>query len=350
MEPARIPDQSQLLSGDRRQVGATALRLPRLGLGTAHLGGMYAPVPEPEAQATLQAAWDGGVRYYDTAPWYGRGLSEHRLGAFLRAQPRQEFLVTTKLGRVLHRPKDPKAFDRAPWGGGLNFEVEFNYSYDGFMRAYEQCLQRLALDTVDALLIHDLDAEGHGDRFAGHARDLVESGIKALQELKRAGDIQAIGMGINLAASLDNVATLVDLDFVLVAMPYTLIDQDVLHTGLARCLARTVRVIIGAPFASGILATGAGPGARYFYRPAPEAVQAKVSAIAAVCREHGVALPAAALQFPLAHPAVVAVIPGAARPGEVTANIASLLAPIPPVLWGELKERGLIARDAPTPA
>jgi D-threo-aldose 1-dehydrogenase len=338
------------LPSDRRQVGSTGLSLPRFGLGTAHLGGMYARVDEPDSQATLQAAWDGGVRFYDTAPWYGRGLSEHRLGGFLLNKPREEFLVSAKVGRALHRPKDLRTFDRSPWGGGLNFEVEFNYSYDGVMRAYEQCLQRLGLDTVDALLIHDLDAEGHGERFAGHTKDLVDSGIKALEKLKKAGDIKAIGMGINLAASLDNVATLVDLDFVLVAMPYTLIDQAVLHTGLARCGARGIGVIIGAPFASGILATGAGPGARYFYRPAPEEVQAKVGKIEAVCSRHGVRLPSAALQFPLAHPAVVAVIPGAARPSEVSANIASFLAPIPASFWTELKALGLIDADAPTPA
>ena len=337
------------LPSDRRQVGSTSLRLPRFGLGTAHLGGMFGRVSEPDSQATLQAAWDGGVRYYDTAPWYGRGLSEHRLGAFLCNRPRDELVVTTKLGRVLHRPKDPAAFDRAPWGGGLNFDVEFNYSHDGFMRADEQCLLRLALDTVDALLVHDLDAESHGERFAGHAKDL-ESGIKALEELKRAGDIKAIGMGINLASSLDNVATLVDLDFVLVAMPYTLIDQAVLHTGLARCVKRGISVIIGAPFASGILATGAGPGARYFYRPAPDDVQAKVGKIEEVCRRHGVRLPSAALQFPLAHPAVVAVIPGAARAGEVQANIESFLASAPADFWSELKTLGLIDPEAPTPA
>jgi D-threo-aldose 1-dehydrogenase len=335
---------------ERRQVGSTGLSLPRFGLGTAHLGGMYGRVDEPSSQATLQAAWDAGVRFFDTAPWYGRGLSEHRLGAFLLNQPRDEFLVTTKVGRVLHRPKDPRSFDRSPWGGGLNFEVAFDYSHGGVMRAYEQSLQRLGLDTVDALLIHDLDAEGHGERFTEHTRDLVGSGIKALEELKRAGDIKAIGMGINLATSLDNVATLVDLDFVLVAMPYTLIDQAVLRTGLARCLARRVSVIIGAPFASGILATGSRPGARYFYRPAPEEIQAKVRRIEAVCEHHGVRLPAAALQFPLAHPAVVAIIPGAARPSEVTANIASLLTPIPAAFWAELKAVGLIDAEAPTPA
>lgn len=311
---------------------------------------MYNRVAGDDARATLQAAWNGGVRYYDSAPFYGRGLSEHRVGNFLIDQPRDEFLVTTKVGRVLHRPADPWHFDRAPWGGGLNFEIEFNYSYDGFMRAYEQSLQRLALDTVDALLIHDLDAAAHGDQFAGRLKDLTQTGIKALEELKRSGDIKAIGMGINVADSLDNIATLVDLDFVLVAMPYTLLDQGVLHTGLKRCLERNISVIVGAPFASGILATGTGPTARYRYGIAQDDIQETVRRIEAVCRSHGVSLQAAALQFPLAHPAVVSIIPGAAKPDEVTKNIASIQQPIPVAMWRDLKAEGLIDAGAPTPS
>ena len=338
---------SQNLSS-RRQVGTTSLALPPFGFGSAHLGGMYNRVTEVVSMATLQAAWDGGVRFYDSAPWYGRGLSEHRMGSFLLNQPREEFFVTTKVGRVLHRPADPKTFDRTPWGGGLNFEVEFNYSRDGFLRAYEQSLQRLALDSVDALLIHDLDAGAHGERFAGHIKDLTESGIGALQELKKSGDIKAIGMGINVAASLENVATLVDLDFVLVAMPYTLVDQKLLHTGLKRCVENKISVIIGAPFASGILATGPGPTARYGYGIAPEDIQDKVRKIEVVCKAHGVTLQAAALQFPLMHPAVVSIIPGAARPNEVTQNIASVQAPIPAAMWADLKAQGLLDPDAPT--
>lgn len=334
---------------DRRRVGLTNLSLPSFGFGSAHLGGMYHRVTEEQARATLQAAWTGGIRYYDSAPFYGRGLSEHRIGSFLLDQPRDEFAVTTKVGRVLHRPADPKTFDRAPWGGGLNFEIEFNYSYDGFMRAYEQSLQRLALDTVDALLIHDIEPAAHGDQFAGRLKDLTETGVKALEELKRTGDIKAIGMGINVAATLDSLATLVDLDFVLVAMPYTLLDQDVLHTGLKRCIEQDIGVIIGAPFASGILATGPGPTARYQYGIAPAEIQEKVRRIEAVCRAHGVSLQAAALQFPLGHPAVVSIIPGAAKPDEVRQNITSIQEPIPSSLWQDLKTEGLIDAAAPIP-
>lgn len=332
-----------------RRIAETGLELPVFGMGTAHLGELYATVPEAESQATLDAAWDAGIRYYDTAPWYGRGLSEHRLGAFLRTRARREFCVTTKVGRTLHRPADPAAFDRAPWTGGLNFDVRFDYTYDGIMRSYEQALQRLALDTVDALVIHDLDAGFHGDRQKGFERQLVESGIDALVELKTAGDIKAFGMGINTDEALESVAPLVDLDFCLVAMPYTLLDQRSLHRGMARLQARGVSAIIGAPFASGILVTGSTGPAHYAYGKAPPEVQARVRGIETVCAAHGVALASAALQFVLAHPIVASVIPGAARPQEIRQNLAALTAPIPAGFWADLKARKLIDPDAPVP-
>lgn len=336
---------------ERRRVGGTSLELPVFGFGSAHLGELYGRVDEVDARATLEAAWAAGVRFYDTAPWYGRGLSEHRLGGFLRTQPRDQFLITTKVGRTLHRPADPRSFDRAPWTGGLNFEVRFDYSYDGIMRSYEQALQRLALDTVEALVIHDLDAAYHQpEPFAAHQKDLRDSGMKALQELKASGDIIAFGMGINTADALEKVATQVDLDFALVAMPYTLLDQGSLRTGMQTCIDRNVSVIIGAPFASGILVTGSGGDAKYGYGAAPPEVQDKVRGLEAACSAHGVSLPAAALQFPLAHPAVVSIIPGAARPSEVQQNVASVQTPIPAAFWSDLKDQGLIDADAPTPA
>ncbi|WP_306119437.1 MULTISPECIES: aldo/keto reductase [unclassified Roseitalea] len=336
---------------ETRQVGPTGLDLPVFGFGSAHIGELYAPVAEADSRATLQAAWDGGVRYYDTAPWYGRGLAEHRLGGFLRTRPRDEFLVTTKVGRTLHRPADPRSFDRSPWIGGLNFEVRFDYSRDGIMRSYEQALQRLALDTVDALIIHDLDAgfHGEGETYLGHRRDLAESGIKALEELKKTGDIKAFGMGINTNEAFETVAPEVDIDFLLVAMPYTLADQASLDRGMADCVRRGVSVIIGAPFASGILVTGAGEKATYAYGAAPTDVQDKVRGIGKVARAHGVALPAAALQFPLAHPAVVSIIPGAAHPDQIRQNLGHVATPIPTAFWSDLKAQGLLAEHAPTP-
>ncbi len=335
---------------ERRKIADTPLELPAFGMGTAHVGELYGAVEESVSQATFEAAWNGGVRYYDTAPWYGRGLAEHRLGGFLRTKPRDDFFVTTKVGRTLHRPADPSTFSRDPWLGGLNFEVHFDYSYDGVMRSYEQALQRLALDTVDALVIHDLDGIFHDEEtIARHSKDLAETGMKALQELKTSGDIRAYGMGINMKEQLTDLAQKVDLDFVLVAMPYTLIDQESLHTGMKACLDRGVSVIVGAPFASGILVTGSAGAAHYNYSVADQAIVEKVRRIEEICATHSVSLPAAALQFPMSHPAVASIIPGAAKPQEVTANIASIDQAIPGQFWVDLKSQGLIVTDAPVP-
>jgi D-threo-aldose 1-dehydrogenase len=337
-----------------RQVAKTTLKLPAFGFGSAHLGELYGKVDETDVKATLDAAWDAGVRYYDTAPWYGLGLSEHRLGAYLRAKPRSEFKLTTKVGRTLSRPKNPEKFDRSPWTGGLNFEVNFDYTYDGVMRSYAQALQRLAIDTVDALVIHDLDTLFHGergcDRLAGYEKQLFDSGIRALQELKGSGDIKAYGMGINDNQAFENTASRAELDFCLVAMPYTLLDQTSLHRGMASLQKRGVSVIIGAPFASGILVTGSSGPAHYAYGKASPEIQARVRGIEAVCKAYNVALPAAALQFVLAHPIVVSVIPGAAKASEVTQNVASVEALIPAAFWSDLKAQKLIDPDSPVPA
>ncbi len=333
----------------RRQVGTTTLSLPPFGQGTGPLGNLFETLSEATAQAALESAWSAGVRYYDTAPWYGRGLSELRLGAFLRSKPRDAFLLTTKVGRTLKRPRDPETFDRSPWVGGLSFDALFDYSYDGVMRSYEQALQRLGVPVVDGLIIHDLDRGFLGDAVAGHARALLASGVKALEDLKRSGDVRAIGMGFNLSEAMNAFIDEIDLDFALVAHPYTLLEQASLKGGMARCLARKVSVIVGAPFASGILATGSGPRATYAYSIAPPEIQKKVAAIEAVCAAHNVRLPAAALQFPLAHPAVISVIAGAVRASEATANAAHVQEPIPADFWSDLKSKRLIDPEAPTP-
>lgn len=333
---------------ERRKVGATSLELPVFGFGAAHLGGMYNRVAGEVAHATLQAAWDAGVRFFDTAPYYGRGLSEHRVGDFLIDQPRDQFLITTKVGRYFRRPADPRTFDRTPWQGGLNMEIVWDYSYDGIMRAYEQSLLRLGLDTVDALLIHDPEAAGRED--GPKLDDLTGSGIRALEELKSSGQIRAIGMGLNTNEALDTIARRVPLDFCIVAMPYTLLDQSALQSGMRYCVDNNVSVIVGAPYASGILATGPGPQARYRYAIAEADVQEKARRIQEACGNHGVSLQAAALQFPLAHPAVVSIIPGAAKPEEVISNVGYLSEPVPDALWADLKSANLIDPDSPVPA
>lgn len=336
---------------ETRKMARSALELPVMGFGSAHLGELYARVDEADSQATLAAAWDAGVRYYDSAPWYGRGLAEHRMGGFLRTRARADFLVSTKVGRVLERPADPAHFDRSPWVGGMNFEIRFDYTYDGIMRSYEQSLMRLGLDTVDALIIHDLDAAYHepAEVYAQRRRDLVNSGMKALEELKAAGQIKAIGMGVNTNEGFEVAVPEVLPDFLIVAMPYTLLDQDSLHRGMADCIRRKVSVVVGAPYASGILVTGSGAGAHYAYGAASPEVQARVQGLERIAAAHDVALPAAALQFVLAHPAVVSVIPGSATAQQLQQNIGHLGARIPLQFWADLKTEGLIVADAPVP-
>lgn len=334
---------------DGRQVGSTSLFLPPLGLGAAHFGGMYERVSGEVAHATMQEAWDCGVRFFDVAPYYGRGLSEHRVGDFLIDRPRDEFVLTTKVGRYFNRPVDPRQFDRKPWVGGLNMEIVWDYSYDGFMRSYEQSLLRLGLDTIDALLIHDPEAAKEGPD-GPKIEDLTSSGFRALEELKRGGQIRAIGMGLNSADALVNVAPLVPLDFAIVAAPYTLLDQSAARVGMQYCVDQGISVVVGAPYASGILATGPVPGAKYRYGPAPAEILDKTARIVALCEKHGCSLQAAALQFPLAHPAVVSVIPGAVSPQEVSANVDYFAETIPRGFWLELAATGLIDENAPLPA
>ena len=281
------------------RVGATSLRLPPLGFGAAHLGGQLRRVGGIDARATMQAAWDGGIRYFDTAPWYGRGLSEHRVGDFLLDQPRGDFVLTTKVGRVFRRPAEPASMDLSRWVGGLRFEFDFDYSYDGVMRSYEQSLMRLGLDTVDALLIHDPDQAAHGEHWEARMRDMATSGIRALEELKRAGDIRAIGMGLNRTELIEVIPQMVELDFLIVAMPYTLLDQSGLAS-LDRFAAAGIAVVIGAPFASGILVTGPGPEARYRYATADAAIQQRTAEIMAVCGRTASGLPRPRCAFPSA--------------------------------------------------
>lgn len=334
-----------------RRLGKTELRIPQFGFGGAPLGELFTRVSEADAEATLQAAWDAGVRYYDTAPWYGRGQSEHRLGRFLYRQPRAEFVLSTKVGRVLHAPRDPGRFDTGFWSGGLHFEHRWDYGYDGIMRAYEDSLQRLGMNRIDLLLVHDLDWWHHGTDAAVDAwlAQLRTSGWRALDELKRSGAIKGIGAGVNELGTIPRFLDIVDVDFFLLALRYTLMEHETLEAELPACQQRDVGIVVGGVFSSGITATGAVPGAKYNYADADDAALDKVRRIEAVCGRHGVPLPAAALQFPLHHPSVAAIIPGAFSPGHVATNLEHVRREIPPALWAELKHEGLIRADAPTP-
>ena len=337
---------------ETRTLGSTGVALTQLGFGGAHLGEIYQRLSESEAQAALAAAYEGGITYFDTSPWYGRGLSEHRVGHFLHGQQRGSFVVSTKVGRVLSRPDDPDSFDSGPWTGGLPFEIRFDYTAEGIARSYEDSLQRLGLARVDLLLIHDLDIRHHEriEKVLAYLDQLSEAGgWSVLEGLRREGEIAAIGAGINELGMIPHFLDRFDIDFFLVAMPYTLMDQDVLGEEFALCVEREVGIVIGAPYASGILAAGSGEEPMYGYLPADEGAITKVERIRAVCDRFEVPLKAAALQFPLGHPSVASVIPGPVSAAHVGENLAMVRVDVPPELWEALKSEALINAASPTP-
>ena len=334
-----------------RPLGHTGIKLPALGFGGAPLGELFQRIEEDDAQEMLQSAWSCGIRYFDTAPWYGHGLSEHRIGHLLRQQDPGAFICSTKVGRVYtHFAGRASECVTAPWAGGLPFVPRFDYTYDGVMRSYEDSLLRVGLNRIHALVVHDLDFGYHQTEMEVCARlRELESGWKALDELKRSAQIGAIGVGINDEAMMARFLDRWTVDFFLVAMPYTLIDQNVLDYEFPACANRGVGIVVGAPYASGILATGPVKGANYRYASAPPEVLDKVSRIQVVCERHGVPLKAAALQFPLAHPIVACVIPGALTRAQVWENRELFDHPIPSDFWEELKFAKLVHENAPLP-
>lgn len=335
-----------------RKVGKTSLEVTQLGMGGASLGDAREAIPEPQAEAALDAAHSGGIGYFDTSPWYGNGKSELRFGRVLRTKPRSSFVISTKVGRVYLRPAEPDTYVHPRWLGGLPFEPRFDYTHDAVLRSYETSLARLGLNRVDALLIHDLDPR-HQQSEEGVRRGLDQldsgRGYLALADLKARGEIKAIGAGVNHVGMIPRFLERFDIDFFLVAMPYTLMEQDALDGELQLCAERDISIVIGAPFASGILARGPAAGALYRYNPAEPVVIEKAQRITAVCARHGVPLGAAALQFPFGHPSVVSVIPGPIATDEVRTNFAWMRVAIPDALWDELKAEKLIRADAPTP-
>lgn len=319
-----------------------------LGFGGAPIGNMHRILAEDEAALTTRAAWDAGLRYFDTAPLYGHGLSEQRIGRALAGQPRGDFLVSTKVGRLLE-PASPGEEGGGIYKGVPPLKVRFDYSRDGVLASLEASLARLGLDRVDILYVHDLERRTHGSDAAYEARwrELTDGGgWRALADLRAAGTVAAIGLGVNETAACERVLAELDPDLFLLAGRYTLLEQAPLTGLLADCERRGVGVVIGGPFNSGVLARRDGS---YDYAAAPPDVLARVDRLAAACARFGVALPALALQFVAAHPAVVSVIPGAQTASEVGANVELMGVPIPPALWAALKDEGLVAPEAPTP-
>lgn len=329
----------------KRRIGATAVEVTEFGLGGGPFGNLMAPTSNATAAAVIAAAWDAGIRYFDTAPVYGFGLSERRVGLALGELPGADVTLSTKVGRLLRPDASWHAF-RTMFPDAAPFRPDYDYSYDGVMRSYEDSLQRLGTRRIDILLMHDISTETHGDGFADHFRTAMDGGYRAMDELRRNGDVTAIGLGVNEWECCDAAMDRGRWDVFLLAGRYTLLEQTPLDTFLPRCARENVSLVIGGPFNSGILARGAVAGATYNYGPPPPEVFARVAAIEAVCRDHAVPLAAAALQFPLMHPCVASVIPGIATPEQLRWNVEQMRQPIPTALWTALADGDLLAPGA----
>jgi D-threo-aldose 1-dehydrogenase len=332
-----------------RPLGRTSIAVSALGFGAAPLGDLYAALDDATATAAVAAAADAGITLFDVAPLYGRGLAEHRVGTALRRLPRSGFVLSTKVGRV-YAPAPHGVRHAEGYAGGLPFEGRFDYGRDGALRSLEHSLLRLGLASVDIALIHDIDAWTHGDDAPRRQREALDGAWRALADLKSQGVVRAIGIGVNDAAVCASFAREADLDCVLLAGRYSLLEQGALDTFLPLARARGIGVLLGGVFNSGILATGATPGAKYNYREAPPDVLERVRRIEAVCRAHGVALPHAAIRFPLGEPAVASIVLGAVSPDEVERNRAAFAAPVPASLWTDLVTERLLRADARLPA
>lgn len=328
---------------ERVQLGRTGLRITRIGLGTAPLGNLYDPVSDDEATAVVERAYDLGIRFFDTAPLYGYGIAERRLGAVLRQKPRDSYVLSTKVGRLLRsdRAPDPSQF----FEGDPFYKATppvaplFDFSHDGALVSHRESLERLGLDGVDILHIHDPDHH--------HDQALTEA-FPALAELRRQGVTGAVGAGMNQADMLARFAEQADFDCFLLAGRYTLLDQTALSTFLPLCEARSIPVIVGGVFNSGLLADPR-PGARYDYVPASADMVERARKTQAVCAGHGVTLRAAAIRFPFGHPAVASVLIGCRTVQELNENVIACEEAIPEDLWSELKAENLLPAEVPTP-
>lgn len=326
----------------------------RLGFGTAPLGNMFRAIPDEEAAATVQAAWDHGIRYFDTAPFYGAGLSEIRLGEVLSGMPRDAYVLSTKVGRViLDEAEDPAARDLGEKGGlfahGRPNKMVNDYSADATLRSVEDSLKRLRTDRLDIVWVHDVAQDFYGDEWLAMYESARTGAFRVLDRLRDEGVIKAWGLGVNRVEPLEVTLDLDEPrpDAFLLAGRYTLLDHErALQRLLPAAAARDVDIVVGGPYSSGILAGGT----HFEYQQAPAEIVAKVERIKELAARHGVGIKAAALQFSLAHPATAAVIPGATRPSRVAEDVAALAETVPAAFWTALREEGLIAGNAPLPA
>ena len=345
-------DTSSVSALPRRQLGNTGLEVVTLGLGCASLGNLYRPITGVQAKDTVRCALRSGMRYLDTAPYYGFGLSERRVGDVLRRQSRGSFVLSTKAGRLLHpAPRPEERTVRHGFVSPMPFEPVYDYSYDGVMRSYEDSLQRLGLNSIDILFIHDIGRVTHGDDNDHLFRTAMEGGYKALDELRSTGQIRAIGLGVNEYEVCEEALNHADFDCFLVAGRYTLLEQDILDTFVPKCIERNVSIVAGGVYNSGILALGTKSSRTlyYNYRPAPRTIIERVRRIEKVCEHFRVPLAAAAVQFPLACTVVATVVVGMGNPQRVAQTLRLYSCPIPAEFWCSLRAEGLLHPAAPLP-
>jgi D-threo-aldose 1-dehydrogenase len=326
-----------------RQIGRTGLEVTEISFGGAALGGLYRTCPRDQAMETLQAAWDSDIRYFDVAPWYGLGLAERRFGDFLRDQPESSYVLSTKVGRLLH-PVPTGTVPDYSYVDPLSFDANYDYSYDGIMRSVEFSYARLGLNRIDMLFVHDIGVYTHGkagnDHYLGQ---LLGSGLKALDELKSSGTISAYGLGVNEVPVCLDVMREADIDAILLAGRYTLLDRSAVADLLPLCRKKGTSLVIGGVFNSGILATGPVPGAHFDYMPASAEVLAKVEGMERVARRHGLELAAPAMQFPLLDPIVASVLIGTAKASSLNRNMPLFEPRLPESLYAGFDDFTLVA-------
>lgn len=325
----------------------------KLGFGAAPLGNMFRDIPEEEARATVDAAWNDGIRYYDNAPFYGAGLAEIRMGEALVGRPRDDYVISTKVGRIiLDEVEDISARDLGEKGEVFKYgrpnKIVNDYSYDGTLRSIEDSLKRLGTDHIDIAFVHDVAQDFYGDDWLAMFESARVGAFRALDRLRDEGIIKGWGLGVN---RVEPIELLLDLegprpDGFLLAGRYTLLDHDrALQRVMPKVVETGLGIVVGGPYSSGALVGGPN----FEYAPATPAILAKVAAIKAIADRHGISMKAAGLQFALAHPAVAAVIPGASRPGRIAEDSAALAEQIPADFWSALRATGLVHPDAPLP-
>lgn len=324
-----------------RKLGNTDLELTELGFGGLAVGNLYRPTSNEEAYSAIQAAWQGGIRYFDTAPSYGYGLSERRIGDALREFDRKSYVISTKVGRLLIPDGNPKKHEQYP--GALPFRIEYDYSYDGIMKSFEHSLQRMGTHYIDMIYIHDIGRFTHGAAHDAMLKQLLDSGYRALRELREQKVVRAIGLGVNEWEVCVEVMPHMELDCFMLAGRYTLLEQLVLQTFFPECVKRGISVIAAGPYNSGVLANGQN----YNYETADHKTILRVNAIQKICDAYQIDLPHAALQFPLRHSQVVSVVAGARTEEQVALSVNYIQQQVPARLWQSLKDADLLAMEAP---